>query len=123
MVADKGYYSSTDIKDCQDRGIAVLVPKGDTSGSDKKGIFNRSMFKYDVDKDVYICPANKEMKYRFSGIEKGLTMKRYFLDIMTCRVCNLKPQCSKSKQQRRIARWEHQDGNVGTRYLIMTEII
>lgn len=108
VIADKGYYSGVDIKDCQDNGMAVIVPKGDTSGSEKKGIFNRSLFKYDDDRDVYICPANKEMTYRFSGIEKGLTMKRYFLDIMTCRACHLKSNCSKGKQQRRIARWEHQ---------------
>jgi len=108
VVADKGYYSGADIKDCQDRGMAVLVPKGDTSGSEKKGIFNRSKFKYDENKDVYICPANKEMKYRFSGVEKGLTMKRYMLDVMTCRACSLKSQCSNSNSPRRMARWEHQ---------------
>jgi len=109
VIADKGYYSGPDIKDTQDAGMTALVPKSDTSGSEKKGIFNRSLFKYDADKDVYICPANKELAYRFSGIEKGLTVKKYFLDIMTCRACALKPQCTKSKQQRRISRWEHQN--------------
>ena len=78
-------------------------------GSEKKGIFNRSLFKYDAHKDVYICPANQELTYRFSGIENGLTIKKYFLDIMTCRACSLKSQCTNSKQQRRISRWEHQD--------------
>lgn len=109
VVADKGYYSGVDIKACQDAGMAVLVPKGDTSGSDNKGIFNRSLFKYDANTDVYICPANKAMKYRFSGVEKGLTLKRYFLDSMTCRTCRLKSQCSTSKSPRRMSRWEHQD--------------
>ena len=109
VVADKGYFSGSDLKDTQDAGMTPLVPKGDTSGSEKKGIFNRSMFRYDADKDVYICPANKELTYRYSGIENGLTIKRYFLDIMTCRACDLKPQCSKSSGQRRMARWEHQD--------------
>jgi len=109
VIADKGYYSGVDIKNCQDRGMSVLVPKGDTSASEKKGIFNRSMFKYDAQKDVYICPANKEMTYRFTGVDKGLTMKRYFLDVFTCRACNLKPQCTRSKQLRRIGRWEHED--------------
>ncbi len=109
VVADKGYFSGPDIKDSQDAGMTPLVPKGDTSGSEKKGIFNRSMFRYDTDKDVYICPANKELTYRYSGVENGLTIKRYFLDIMTCRACSLKPQCSKSSGQRRMARWEHQD--------------
>ena len=109
VIADKGYYSGPDIKDTQDADMTALVPRVDTSGSEKKGIFNRSLFQYDVDKDVYICPANQELTYRFSGIEKGMTMRRYFLDIMTCRACALKSQCSKSKGQRRIARWEHQD--------------
>ncbi len=36
-------------------------------------------------------------------------MKRYFLDVFTCRACNLKLQCTRSKQLRRIARWEHAD--------------
>ena len=109
VIADKGYYSGPDIKDTQDAGMTALVPKSDTSGSEKKGIFNRSLFKYDAHKDVYICPANQELTYRFSGIEEGLTIKKYFLDIMTCRACALKSQCTNSKQQRRISRWEHQD--------------
>ena len=58
---------------------------------------------------MYVCPAKKELTYRFSGVEKGLTLKRYFLDIKTCRECRLKPDCTKSKGQRKIARWEHQD--------------
>lgn len=109
VIADKGYYSGPDIKDTQDAGMVALVPKGDTSGSEKKGIFNRSLFKYDSSKDVYICPANEELKYRYSSVEKGLTIKRYHLDVMTCRSCSMKPQCSKSKTPRRISRWEHQD--------------
>jgi transposase len=109
ILADKGYFSSQDIKDTQDAGMIPLVPKGDTSGSEKKGIFNRTLFQYDTDKDVYICPANQALTYRFSGEEKGLTLKKYFLDIMTCRACRLKSQCTKSKEQRRITRWEHQD--------------
>ncbi len=29
VIADNGYYSGVDIKDCQDNGMAVIVPKGD----------------------------------------------------------------------------------------------
>ena len=39
ILADKGYYSGQDIKNTQDAGMTPLVPKGDTSGSGKKGIF------------------------------------------------------------------------------------
>ena len=108
VIADKGYYSGQDIKDTQDAGMTPLVPKSDTSGSEKKGIFNRSQFKYDADRDVYICPANQVLPYRFTNVEKGLTVKRYWVDAPTCRACELKSQCSNSKQSRRITRWEHQ---------------
>ncbi len=109
VLADKGYYSGQDIKDTQDAGMTPLVPKGDTSGSEKKGIFNRSQFKYDVDRDVYICPANQVLPYRSTSEEKGLNLKRYWAFDPTCRACKMKPQCSNSKQPRRITRWEHQD--------------
>jgi hypothetical protein len=109
VIADKGYYSGPDIKDTQDAGMVVLVPKGDTSASEKKGIFNRSLFKYDANRDVFVCPANQELPYRFTSVEKGLTVKRYWVDAPTCRACELKSQCSNSKQSRRITRWVHQD--------------
>ena len=88
--------------------MTPLVPKGDTSGSEKKGIFNRSRFKYDADRDVYICPANQVLPYRFTSLEHGMMQKRYWAQAPTCRACELKPQCSNSKQSRRITRWEHQ---------------
>ncbi len=108
VLADKGYYSGPDIKATQDAGMTPLVPKGDTSGSEKKGIFNRSRFKYDADKDVYICPANQVLPYRLTSLEHGMMQKRYWAHDPTCRACQLKPQCSNSKQSRRITRWEHQ---------------
>ncbi len=109
VIADKGYYSGQDIKDAQDAGMTVLVPKGDTSGSEKKGIFNRSRFEYDAEQDRYICPAKQELSYRFTSVEKGLSLKKYWAYEPTCRACSMKPQCSNSNQARRITRWVHQD--------------
>jgi transposase len=84
VLADKGYYSGQDIKDSQDAGMIPLVPKGDTSGNEKKGIFNRSQFQYVTNKDVYICPADQELPYRFTREEKGLNLKRYWAHDPTC---------------------------------------
>jgi hypothetical protein len=67
VIADKGYYSGPDIKDTQDAGMTALVPKGDTSGSEKKGIFNRSLFKYDAEKDVYIRNGPHELDSSISA--------------------------------------------------------
>ena len=108
ILADKGYYSRQDIKDTQDLGVSTLVPKTDTSGSEKKGIFNKSLFQYNQDNDVYICPAGKELQHRFNAIEGGLDIKTYF-NGMACKNCTIRSQCTRSKKDpRRMRRWIHE---------------
>lgn len=109
VIADKGYFAGQDIKDTQDEGMKPLVPKGDTSGSEKKGIFNRSEFIYDPSKDVYTCPAKKELQYRMTSVEKGKELKKYFSDVKTCRACSVRSSCTKGKGVRRITRWVHEE--------------
>lgn len=109
VIADKGYYSRQDIKDTQDEGMTALVPKGDTSGAEKKGIFNRSLFNYDEEKDVYICPAGSELQYRCNTVEDGLTLKMYF-NSKACTACGIRSQCTTSKREpRRMKRWIHEE--------------
>ncbi|KGJ88349.1 IS1182 family transposase [Colwellia psychrerythraea] len=108
ILADKGYYSRQDIKDTQDLGVSTLVPKTDTSGSEKKGIFNKSLFQYNQDNDVYICPAGNELQHRFNAIEGGLDIKIYF-NGMACKNCTIRSQCTRSKKDpRRMRRWIHE---------------
>jgi hypothetical protein len=52
IIADKGYFSRIDIKATQDLGMTVNILQIDTSGAAKKGIFNKSLFKYDKEKDM-----------------------------------------------------------------------
>lgn len=108
VLADKGYYSRSDIKAAQDLGATALVPKGDTSGADRKGLFNRSLFRYDREKDVYICPAGSELQNRFTAVEDGLELQMYFNNI-ACRDCSQRSKCTTSKRDpRRIRRWIHE---------------
>jgi hypothetical protein len=88
--------------------MTPLVPKGDTSGSDKKGIFNRSKFIYDKEKDVYICPNNCQlMPSKTRTKDHDLYLMHYRARIKDCRHCGLQPQCTKSAKPRKISRWEH----------------
>lgn len=87
VLADKGYYSRSDIKAAQDLGAVALVPKGDTSGADRKGLFNRSLFKYDQEKDIHICPTGSELQNRLAVVEDGLELQMYFNHI-ACRDCS-----------------------------------
>src|SRR5947209_12166405 len=44
-VADRGYYNSTEIKACDDAGIAVTLPKPMTSGAKSDGPFGKQDFR------------------------------------------------------------------------------
>ena len=93
IIADKGYFSRNDIKATQDLGMTANVPQTDTSGSEKKGIFNKSLFKYDKDKDIYICPAGEELPHRRNVTERGLEQKVY-VNFYACRDCNIRDKCT-----------------------------
>jgi len=45
-----------------------------TSGSRSKGRFVKQDFRYVSDEDVYVCPADECMTYRYTNVEKGLTL-------------------------------------------------
>ncbi|MCG3472150.1 IS1182 family transposase, partial [Xenorhabdus bovienii] len=108
VLADKGYFSRNDIKDAHDQGITANVPQIDTSGSESKGIFNKSLFKYDNDSDVYICPAGQSLQKRMRVVEKGVELDVYFNNL-ACNKCPIRSQCTKSKKEpRRIRRWIHE---------------
>jgi transposase len=109
VIADKGYFSRIDIKASHDLGMTVNVPQIDTSGSAKKGIFNKSLFKYDKDKDVYICPAGETLQNRFRSNEKGVEQDVYFNNI-ACSQCEIRAKCTTSAKNevRRMRRWIHE---------------
>ncbi|CAI8971380.1 transposase [Pseudomonas sp. IT-347P] len=105
VVADRGYFKSEEILACHDAGITAYVPKPMTSGAKADGRFNNDAFIYDSAKDEYICPAGEALIWRFSSVEKGLKLHRYWSS--NCQGCMLKSTCTPSKQ-RRVRRWEHE---------------
>ena len=108
VLADKGYYSGCDIKATQDMGASVLVPKSDTSGAKKEGIFNRALFKYDSNRDLYVCPAGNELPCKRDVKEGGMQLKIY-LNHIACRDCKIRAKCTQSKREpRKIKRWIHE---------------
>ena len=104
-VADRGYFKSEEILACREAGINVIVPKTVTSAATAHGRFGRADFIYDAAHDAYRCPAGERLIWRFSTIEKGLKLHRYWSS--SCQSCSLKAQCTPSNQ-RRISRWEHE---------------
>ena len=48
-VADKGYFSGREILACYEDGITTTLPRPETSGNRKKGMYVKADFAYDAD--------------------------------------------------------------------------
>ncbi|MEJ2377489.1 MAG: IS1182 family transposase [Pseudolabrys sp.] len=104
-VADRGYYSSTEIKGCDDVGIVVTLPKPMTSGAKSDGRFGKQDFVYHAGEDIYRCPAGEKLTHHMTTEQDGKIMRRYWTN--ACPNCHLKSKCT-TGNERRIPRWEHE---------------
>ena len=104
-VADRGYFNSEEILACEQAGITVTLPKPMTSGAKAEGRFGKQDFVYRPEEDVYRCPAGATLKYHYTNVENGLTLRRYWTT--ACPSCPIKRHCTPAKE-RRITRWEHE---------------
>jgi len=105
VVADRGYFDSEEILTCHRAGITVTLPKPQTSRSKAQGRFGKQDFRYIADEDVYVCPADQRLTYRYTNEENGLARRHYWINV--CQSCPIKDRCTTGKE-RRIARWEHE---------------
>jgi transposase len=105
-IADRGYFSSEEILACDQAGIDAIVPKTMTSNATADQRFGRADFIYDPHKNEYRCPAGQSLIWRFTSVEHGMTLHRYWSS--NCQQCSLKSQCTPSPQ-RRVSRWEHEE--------------
>jgi transposase len=106
VIADRGYFSSEEIRKCHEAGITAFVPKCVTSGAKADGRFDKADFIYDATKNEYQCPAGQRLIWRFASVEHGLTLNKYWSS--HCPQCPIKSQCTPS-DYRRVSRWEHEE--------------
>jgi hypothetical protein len=104
-LADRGYYEGHEIRQCEEAGIAALVPKPLSSNSKPEGHFDKRDFTYDANKHEYRCPAGQMALQRFTAEERGKTIHKYWPSALPN--CPLKSQCT-TGDYRRISRWEHE---------------
>jgi transposase len=106
VLADRGYYKGPELLKCEDAGIATIVPKPLTSNSKAKGRFDKRDFVYDAGRDSYHCPAGERATWRFSTMEDGMTLHKYWSS--ACPKGSMRGNCTTSTY-RRIGRWDRED--------------
>ena len=106
VFADRGYFGGEKILKCEQADITPLVPRPLTSNARAEGRVDKRDFVYNKRRDEYRCPAGQRAIWRFSSVEKGLTLHRYWSS--ACPRCPMRSACTPS-DYRRISRWEHED--------------
>jgi transposase len=103
VCADRGYYNTAQIKECEEAKIEVYMERPRPRQVD--GIFPLEMFSYDEHHDEYECPAGKRLSFRV--FDKDRQLRCYWTE--ACRSCPLKSQCTRGKGPRKIKRPLGQD--------------
>lgn len=127
LAADSAYGSAEMLAWLvHERGIEPHIPVFDKS-SRTDGTFSRSDFPYDHARDLYACPAGKELRprqrvYRSSApLVDDDGMIRYRASKFDCDACSLKPQCCPNTPARKIPRSIHEGARDMARDIAKTD--
>jgi hypothetical protein len=98
-TGDTTYGTAENIVALEHEGIRAYVP---LSPYDQRSpYFTLAAFRYDAERDVYICPNNAILRL-YTKAESG-NAKRYNARAKTCNACPLKAQCTPGKNGRSLA--------------------
>jgi transposase len=97
-VADSGYYSHEQMRECARHGVEATVPNGQV-GKGGEGVYGLEKFQYCAEKDVYVCPNGKELLRHADLVERGSTYHIYY-HTKACVECPLKESCTKGKYRK-----------------------
>jgi len=100
FTGDTTYGSADNIVALEQQGIAAYVPLPDFD--QRTGFFGQRAFQYDAERDVYVCPASKELRVLPSGCRDQFI--QYRAKASECLACPLKSQCTTSSVGRRLSR-------------------
>jgi len=113
MIADAGYISHGNIEAMGNEGIELIGPVGQASPNthqyERRGIaseFHAEAFQYEADKNQYVCPAGKILKFTGKEPHAGRIKFRYQAAPSECQSCRFRDQCCPKTKSRRITRSE-----------------
>jgi len=120
LAADTAYGSGPNLNWLvKDKDVAPHIPVIDKSKRED-GTFSREDFRFDKERNVYVCPANKTLTTTGTVIDDGETL-RYLASTSDCRGCPLKVRCCPKAPFRRIPRSVYEEARDVARALAKTE--
>jgi hypothetical protein len=120
LAADTAYGSGANLDGLvNEKKIAPHIPVIDKSKRED-GTFSREDFRFDKERDVYICPAGKTLRTTGTLVNDGETLL-YMASMRDCRSCLLKTQCCPKAPFRRVPRSIYEEARDVARELAQTE--
>jgi transposase len=105
VVADRGYFKIEDIEACEKAGCVPFVPKPQRGSSVREGFFRKDEFRYDPERDVFICPAGQILASRYESRLRELK-KIDYANRAACLVCPMRSRCTNG--YRKVSRLENE---------------
>ena len=94
LIADSAYGHGKIRMRLAKQGILLVAPV--QSVENPTGLFPSSLFTYNADDDVYICPEGQQsIRKQYNRKEEGY---QYFFDKQTCLSCPSRASCTKSEK-------------------------
>jgi len=95
-LADTGYFDGEDIIATEKSGVTCFVPEHRSGRRPPDDGYGIEKFRYDHEKDCYICPQDKELRYQGTYSYDG-KKKRTYANCAACRGCPNCDKCTKGK--------------------------
>jgi hypothetical protein len=100
VTGDRKYGTEENLVAIEREHIHAYIPSPDVDH--RTEFFSADRFRYEAERDMYLCPAGKELRFdRPHSTERSL---RYRAHAKDCNHCPLKAQCTTSKQGRTLCR-------------------
>ena len=108
VIADKGYTTGKHIDICSEKGLTTYCSPKEHS-SQKNGLYDMQIFKYDAQLDTYSCPNNETLTTNGAIYNKNNHKVKHYKNHNACKTCSLRSQCTTNKKGRLIERSIYQE--------------
>lgn len=92
---DNGYLTGSNLKFLEDKGIDGYIPD---QNKKLKNAYDKRHFKYDREKDEYICPGKERLVFNKEYFDKGKGKRIRLYKGIACAECQQQRECTKRKE-------------------------
>jgi len=97
VALDSGYLTARICKELHEMKVFAVI--GSRSFTPVKGLFKKWQFKFNEEKNVYVCPGKQELPYSTTNRDG---YREYKSDPKKCKDCPLLEQCTHSQNKQKV---------------------